>query len=75
MMPRFVNESLPIELHDGIKLFKIDAKWGADGDKLMKKLKNLDAFTIAAIELWAYAFWYGPHHKQLSAEEYTKHLL
>ena len=75
LKPEIAGIALPLELEDAIKLFKIDAKWNADGESLMAKLDNLSLFKLVAIEMWAYAFWYGPKNEKISADEYVEVLL
>lgn len=47
------------EVADGVRLDRLDEKWGVDGDALIARLKGLDRLTCLALVDAAERFWAG----------------
>jgi hypothetical protein len=43
-----------------------EKKWGIEREPLLAKLRGLDLWQAACIEIWATSFWYGSDHRDVS---------
>jgi hypothetical protein len=59
LTPQLAGQHLVLQVHDGIKLDRLDHKWEIDGKELINKLAELTIFESACLEIWANGFWYG----------------
>lgn len=71
MMDASSSTMLWAEVEDGIRLDRLDEKWGVDGDALVAKLKGLDRLTCLALVDAAERFWVAAP----SSEEDTRTLV
>lgn len=68
LTPQLVGQQLVPKVEDGIDLDGLAQKWGAAGDTLLDKLRNLHYLQATALEIWACNFWHG---KEKNLGEYV----
>lgn len=54
------GQHVALEVADSISLNAYDKKWNVDGASLVRRLRELPAFSRAVLEVWARAFWADP---------------
>jgi hypothetical protein len=64
LTPQPTGHHLAANVSDGIALDRLDQKWSIDGPAFNAKLRELDPFTLACLEIWAVGFWAGDHWKE-----------
>lgn len=73
LVPGLAGQHIPAQVEDGIDLEHLDEKWGVRREEIIGKLKPLDIFSLACLEIWANSFWYGAREDQ-DLEEYVANL-
>ncbi|MBX9667311.1 MAG: hypothetical protein K2X93_06815 [Candidatus Obscuribacterales bacterium] len=56
--PDMLSQALALQVHDAIKLNKIDEKWKVDGDKIINVLSNCDALTTFRVIDYVEQYWH-----------------
>lgn len=72
--PQFVGHTIAANIEDGMRLDRLDQKWKTDARGFITKLQNLELFHLAALEIWARAFWEGGYFER-GIEDYLQPLL
>jgi hypothetical protein len=69
--PQILGQGVGHQVEDGIDLDELDKKWGVKKTKILKKLSAMAPIEIAALEIWATAYWQANHYERLSPDEYA----
>lgn len=73
---QITGQGILAQVMDGCELDRLGAKWDVDQKEIAKKIAYLKTFQRHALEIWAYAFWYGGNGDSTKdLEEYIKALL
>lgn len=73
LTPGLAGQHIMAQVEDGIDLDHLDEKWGVRRDEITAKLRLLDLFSLACLEIWANSFWYGAREGR-DIEEYVARL-
>lgn len=57
LTPDLAGQHLEIQVEDGIRLEGLDEKWKVDSETLLGKVRALNMFERACLEIWAKGFW------------------